>query len=157
MTHSLPDLPYALNALEPHISKETLEFHYGKHHKAYVDKLNELIKGTAFENDALEDIIRKSSGPIFNNASQIWNHTFYWQCLRPAGKTGNAPHGALADALGNRWSSFDEFQLAFTNSGIGNFGSGWTWLVKKRDGSLDIVNTPNAGSPLTGNDKPLLT
>jgi Fe-Mn family superoxide dismutase len=155
MEHSLPPLPYALDALQPHISKETLEYHYGKHHQAYVTNLNNLIKGTEFENLPLEEIIRKSSGGIFNNAAQVWNHTFYWNSLKPNG--GGEPSGALADAIGYKWGSFGEFKKAFSQACVGNFGSGWTWLVKKADGSLDIVNTSNAATPLTTNDKPLLT
>ncbi|MFM1881092.1 MAG: hypothetical protein RLZZ344_1326 [Pseudomonadota bacterium] len=155
MEHVLPALPYAMDALAPHISKETLEYHYGKHHQAYVTNLNNLIKGTEFESLGLEDIVRKSSGGIFNNAAQVWNHTFYWHCLSPKG--GGAPSGALAAAVNAKWGSFDAFKEAFTKSAIGNFGSGWTWLVKKADGSLDIVNTSNASTPLTTTDKPLMT
>ncbi len=155
MEHKLPALPYALDALQPHISKETLEFHYGKHHQAYVTNLNNLIKGTEFENSSLEDIVAKSSGGVFNNAAQIWNHTFYWNSLSPAG--GGKPAGALAAAIDAKWGSFDAFKEAFTKSAIGNFGSGWTWLVKKADGSVDIANTSNAATPVTGADKPLLT
>jgi Fe-Mn family superoxide dismutase len=155
MQHQLPPLPYALDALQPHISKETLEFHYGKHHAAYVTNLNNLIKGTEFENASLEDIIKKSSGGLFNNAAQVWNHTFYWNCLAPKG--GGQPSGAVAAAISKKWGSFDAFKDAFTKSAIGNFGSGWTWLVKKPDGSVDIVNTSNAATPLTGADKPVLT
>jgi Fe-Mn family superoxide dismutase len=155
MQHQLPPLPYALDALQPHISKETLEFHYGKHHAAYVTNLNNLIKGTEFENASLEDIIKKSSGGIFNNAAQVWNHTFYWNSLAPKG--GGQPSGAVAAAISKKWGSFDAFKEAFTKSAIGNFGSGWTWLVKKPDGSVDIVNTSNAATPLTGTDKPVLT
>jgi Fe-Mn family superoxide dismutase len=155
MQHQLPPLPYALDALQPHISKETLEFHYGKHHAAYVTNLNNLIKGTEFENASLEDIIKKSSGGLFNNAAQVWNHTFYWNCLAP--KAGGQPSGAVAAAISKKWGSFDAFKDAFTKSAIGNFGSGWTWLVKKPDGSVDIVNTSNAATPLTGADKPVLT
>ena len=155
MQHQLPPLPYALDALQPHISKETLEFHYGKHHAAYVTNLNNLIKGTEFENASLEDIIKKSSGGVFNNAAQVWNHTFYWSSLAPKG--GGQPSGAVAAAINKKWSSFDAFKEAFTKSAVGNFGSGWTWLVKKPDGSLDIVNTSNAATPLTGTDKPVLT
>lgn len=155
MEHALPALPYAMDALAPHISKETLEYHYGKHHQAYVTNLNNLIKGTEFESAGLEDIVRKSSGGIFNNAAQVWNHTFYWHCLSPKG--GGAPSGALAQAIAAKWGSFDAFKEAFTKSAIGNFGSGWTWLVKKADGSLDIVNTSNAATPLTTADKPLMT
>jgi Fe-Mn family superoxide dismutase len=155
MSHELPPLPYPLDALQPHISKETLEFHYGKHHAAYVTNLNALIKGTEFEASRLEDIIKKASGGIFNNAAQVWNHTFYWSSLSPTG--GGQPGGGLAAAINNKWGAFAAFKEAFTKSAIGNFGSGWTWLVKKSDGSLDIVNTSNAATPLTGNDKPLLT
>jgi Fe-Mn family superoxide dismutase len=155
MEHTLPALPYANDALQPHISKETLEFHYGKHHQTYVTNLNNLIKGTEFESMSLEDIVRKSSGGVFNNAAQIWNHTFYWNSLAPKG--GGQPSGALAAAINAKWGSFDAFKDAFTKSAIGNFGSSWTWLVKKADGSLDIVNTSNAATPLTGADKPVLT
>ncbi|MEY4083469.1 MAG: superoxide dismutase [Pseudomonadota bacterium] len=155
MEHALPPLPYALDALAPHISKETLEFHYGKHHQTYVTNLNNLIKGTEFESASLEDIVRRSSGGVFNNAAQVWNHTFYWHCLAPNG--GGQPTGALAAAIDQKWGSFDAFKEAFTKSAIGNFGSGWTWLVKKADGSLDIVNTSNAATPLTGSDKALMT
>ncbi|OIQ76786.1 superoxide dismutase [mine drainage metagenome] len=155
MEHTLPPLPYAMDALVPHISKETLEFHYGKHHQTYVTSLNNLIKGTEFENATLEEIVKKSSGGIFNNAAQVWNHTFYWNSLKPHG--GGAPTGALAESINKKWTSFDEFKKAFQTSATGNFGSGWTWLVKKADGSVDIVNTSNAATPLTGPDKPLLT
>ncbi|MGE5622526.1 MAG: superoxide dismutase [Fe] [Bacillota bacterium] len=155
MEHTLPPLPYAKDALQPHMSQETLEYHYGKHHQAYVTNLNNLIKGTEFENASLEDIIKKSSGGIFNNSAQVWNHTFFWNCLKPNG--GGAPSGAVADAINQKWGSFDKFKEEFTKSAVGNFGSGWTWLVKKSDGSVDIVNTSNAGTPLTTSDKPLLT
>ncbi len=153
--HQLPPLPYAPDALQPHISKETLEYHYGKHHQAYVTNLNNLIKGTEFENQSLEDVIRKSSAGIFNNAAQVWNHTFYWHCLSPRG--GGQPQGPLADALNKKFGSFDAFKETFSKSAVGNFGSGWTWLVRKSDGSVDIVNTSNAGTPLTTADRPLLT
>jgi Fe-Mn family superoxide dismutase len=155
MEHTLPPLPYATDALQPHISRETLEFHHGKHHNAYVTNLNNLVKGTEFENLGLEDIVRKSSGGVFNNAAQIWNHTFYWHSMKPAG--GGEPTGALADAIAKKWGSFAAFKEAFTKSAIGNFGSSWTWLVKKPDGSVDIVNTSNAATPITGADRPLLT
>ena len=155
MQHELPQLPYAMDALAPHISKETFEFHYGKHHQAYVTNLNGLIKGTEFENASLEDIVKKSSGGVFNNAAQVWNHTFFWNSMKPAG--GGKPSGALAAAIDKKWGSFDAFKEAFTKSAVGNFGSGWTWLVKKADGSVDIVNTSNAGSVLTTGDKALLT
>lgn len=155
MQHTLPELPYAMDALAPHISKETLEYHYGKHHAAYVTNLNNLVKGTEFETSSLEDIVKKSTGGVFNNAAQIWNHTFYWHCLSPNG--GGAPTGKLAEAIDAKFGSFDAFKEAFTKSAIGNFGSSWTWLVKKADGSVDIVNTSNAATPLTTQDKPLLT
>ena len=155
MEHKLPALPYAMDALAPHMSKETMEFHYGKHHQAYVTNLNNLIKGTEFENASLEDIVKKSSGGVFNNAAQVWNHSFFWNCMKPGG--GGKPAGALAAAIDKKWSSFDGFKDAFTKSAVGNFGSGWTWLVKKGDGSVDIVNTSNAGTPLTGADKAVLT
>lgn len=155
MEHTLPPLPYAMDALAPHISKETLEFHYGKHHQTYVTNLNNLIKGTEFENAALEDIIRKASGGVFNNAAQVWNHTFYWNGMTPV-STG-MPAGPLADAISAKWGSFDKFKEEFGKSCAGNFGSGWTWLVRKPDGSVDIVNTSNAATPLTGADRPLLT
>ena len=156
MEHQLPALPYAMDALQPHISKETLEFHYGKHHQTYVTNLNNLIKGSEFENASLEEIVKKSSGGVFNNAAQVWNHTFYWNCLSPNG--GGAPAGKLADAINAKWGSADKFKEEFTKSCVGNFGSGWTWLVKKADGSLDIVNTSNAGTPLTdAGVTPLLT
>lgn len=154
MEHTLPALPYAKDALAPHISEETLEFHYGKHHNAYVTNLNKLIVGTEFENAALEDIVKSASGGIYNNAAQIWNHTFFWNCMKPAG--GGAPSGALADAINTKWGSYDDFKAAFQASAVGNFGSGWTWLVKKADGSVDIVNMGAAGTPLTTGDTPLL-
>jgi Fe-Mn family superoxide dismutase len=155
MEHALPALPYAMDALAPHISKETFEYHYGKHHQAYVTNLNNLIKGTEFENASLEDIVRKSSAGVFNNAAQVWNHTFFWNSMKPNG--GGAPTGALAAAIDAKWGSFDAFKEAFTKSAVGNFGSGWTWLVKKPDGSVDLVNTSNAGTPLTTADRALLT
>lgn len=155
MEHTLPALPYALDALQPHISKETLEYHYGKHHQTYVTNLNNLIKGTEFENATLEEIVKKSSAGLFNNAAQVWNHTFYWNCLTPNG--GGTPTGALADAINAKWGSFDKFKEEFTKSCLANFGSGWTWLAKKTDGSVDIVNTSNAATPLTGADTPLMT
>ncbi|MEE9331917.1 MAG: Fe-Mn family superoxide dismutase [Methylophilaceae bacterium] len=154
MEHKLPDLPYAKDALAPHISSETLDFHYGKHHNAYVTNLNKLISGTEFENAALEDIIKKSSGGIYNNSAQIWNHTFFWSSMKPSG--GTAPTGALADAINAKWGSFDDFKAAFQASAVGNFGSGWTWLVKKNDGTVDIVNMGAAGTPLTTGDTALL-
>ncbi|HEX9447468.1 MAG TPA: Fe-Mn family superoxide dismutase [Dongiaceae bacterium] len=154
-THSLPELPYALDALQPHISKETLEFHYGKHHQTYVTNLNKLIKGTEFEKASLEEIVMTSAGGIFNNAAQAWNHTFYWHSLSPKG--GGEPKGALADAINKKWGSFDAFKTEFTKIAVGTFGSGWAWLVKKQDGSLELASTSNAETPLTSADKPLLT
>ena len=147
MAFTLPELPYAKDALAPHISAETLEFHHGKHHNAYVTNLNNLIPGTEFEGKSLEDIIKSSSGGVFNNAAQIWNHTFYWHSLSPNG--GGAPTGAVADAINATWGSFDKFKEEFNKMAVGNFGSSWTWLVKKADGSLGIVNTSNAGTPIT--------
>ena len=155
MEHKLPELPYALDALAPTISKETLEFHYGKHHQTYVTNLNNLIKGTEFENASLEEIVKKSSGGIFNNAAQVWNHTFYWFGLSPNG--GGEPTGALAEAINAKWGSFDEFKKAFNAVAAGTFGSGWAWLVKAADGSLDLVSTSNAATPLTTDKTPLLT
>lgn len=155
MAFTLPELPYAMDALAPHISKETLEYHYGKHHQTYVTNLNNLIEGTDMANDSLEEIVKKSSGGVFNNAAQVWNHTFYWNSLSPEG--GGEPEGALYDAIIAKWDSFDNFKAEFNKSAAGNFGSGWTWLVKKADGSVDIVNTSNAATPLTTADIPLLT
>lgn len=155
MAFTLPALPYAIDALAPHISQETLEFHHGKHHQAYVTNLNNLVAGTEFESASLEDIIKKSSGGVFNNAAQVWNHTFYWNSMSPNG--GGQPTGALLDAINAKWGSVDAFKDAFNKSAAGNFGSGWTWLVKKTDGSLDIVNTSNAATPLTTSDVALFT
>jgi len=155
MAHELPALPYGKNALEPHISAETLEYHYGKHHQTYVTNLNNLVPGTEFENASLEEIIMKADGGIFNNAAQVWNHTFYWNGLSPDG--GGEPQGALADAINQAFGSFAEFKEKFSTSAATNFGSGWTWLVKNSDGSLAIVNTSNAGSPLTAGQTPVLT
>jgi len=155
MAHELPALPYEMNALEPTISKETLEFHYGKHHQTYVTNLNNLIPGTEFENASLEEIIMKSSGGIFNNAAQVWNHTFYWNGLSPNG--GGTPTGTLAVAINSAFGSFEEFKKQFAQSAATNFGSGWTWLVKNKDGSVEIVNTSNAANPMTEGKTPLLT
>jgi len=156
MAIELPALPYPQDALAPHISAETLEFHYGKHHRSYVDKLNGMLPGTEFEGKSLEEIIKASSGGVFNNAAQIWNHTFYWNSLSPNG--GGEATGAIAEAINAAFGSFDKFKEELTNSAIGNFGSGWTWLVKKSDGSLAIVNTANAETPLTDSSvTPLLT
>ena len=156
MPFELPALPYPRNALEPHISAETLDYHYGKHHKSYVDKLNGLVEGTELAGRSLEDIVKGSEGGIFNNAAQIWNHSFYWNCLSPSG--GGAPEGAIAAAIDAAFGSFDAFKQAFTDSAINNFGSSWTWLVRKADGSVGIVNTSNAATPLTDDGvTPLLT
>ncbi|OFC68829.1 superoxide dismutase [Fe] [Alteromonas confluentis] len=156
MAFELPPLPYEKNALEPHISAETLEYHYGKHHATYVTKLNGLVEGTDLESKSLEEIIKTSEGGVFNNAAQIWNHTFYWHCLSPNG--GGEATGAVADAIKTKWGSFEDFQAAFDDKAVNNFGSSWTWLVKTADGSLDIVNTSNAGTPITEEGvTPLLT
>ncbi|KAB0584061.1 superoxide dismutase [Fe] [Ideonella dechloratans] len=155
MEHTLPPLPFGLDDLTPHMSRETLEYHYGKHHNAYVVNLNNLIGGTEFAGLPLEDVVKKSAGPVYNNAAQIWNHTFFWNCLKKNG--GGEPSGALAAAINAKWGSYAAFKEAFTKSAVGNFGSGWTWLVKKADGTVDIVNMGAAGTPLTTGDKPLLT
>lgn len=155
MEHKLPELPYAMDALAPHVSKETLEFHYGKHHATYVTNLNNLIQGTEFENAPLEDIVKNSSGGIFNNAAQVWNHTFYWNSLSPSG--GGDPSADLGGALESAFGSLNDFKEEFTKNAVTTFGSGWAWLVQKPDGSLALASTSNAGTPLTGGDKPLLT
>ncbi|MDG1255394.1 MAG: superoxide dismutase [Fe] [Glaciecola sp.] len=155
MAFELPALPYEKNALEPHISAETLEFHHGKHHATYVTKLNGLVEGTDLASKSLEEIIKSSDGGVFNNAAQIWNHTFYWNSLAP--NAGGEPTGALADAINAKWGSFAEFKAAFNDKAVNNFGSSWTWLVKTADGSLDIVNTSNAGTPITEDLVPLIT
>ena len=156
MTHKLPELQFALDALQPYISKETLEFHYGKHHNAYVTNLNNLIPGTEFEDMQLEDIIKKApAGGVFNNAAQVWNHSFYWNCLSPNG--GGEPTGKLMDAIEKSFGSFADFKEQFTKSAVTNFGSGWTWLVQNNDGSVEILNTSNAGTTLTSGKTALLT
>ncbi|WP_024326081.1 superoxide dismutase [Thioalkalivibrio sp. AKL19] len=156
MAYELPDLPYAKNALEPHISAETLEYHHDKHHATYVTKLNGLLPGSEFENASLEDIIRKApAGGIFNNGAQVWNHTFYFNCMAP--NAGGEPSGKLADAINSAFGSFDAFKEKFNESAVGNFGSGWTWLVQNDDGSVEIVNTSNAANPLRDGKTPLLT
>lgn len=155
MEHKLPPLPYAKEALAPHISAETLEFHYGKHHATYVANLNKLIPGTEFESMSLEEIVKKSSGGIFNNAAQIWNHTFYWNSLSPTG--GGEPTGALADAINKQFASFAQFKEKFANTAVTTFGSGWAWLIKNGDGSLAIESTSNAGTPLKEGKQTLLT
>ncbi len=155
MAFELPELPYAKDALAPHISEETLEYHYGKHHQTYVTNLNNLVPGTEFEGMSLEEIIKSSSGGIFNNAAQVWNHTFYWNSLSPNG--GGEPEGGLANAINRTFGSFDEFKEAFTKCAVTTFGSGWAWLVKNADGSLELVSTSNAGCPLTEGQVPIIT
>ncbi len=155
MEHKLPELPYAKEALAPHISAETLEYHYGKHHKTYVDNLNKLIPGTEFEKMTLEEIIKKASGGIFNNAAQIWNHSFYWNCLSPSG--GGEPIGELAAAINRSFGSFAQFKEKFTAAATSLFGSGWAWLVKNPDGSLAIESASNAGTPVKDDKKAILT
>lgn len=155
MSFELPTLPYEKNALEPHISAETLDFHYGKHHQTYVTKLNGMVPGTEFEGKSLEEVIKSASGGVFNNAAQIWNHTFYWNCLSPNG--GGAATGALGDAIVAKWGSYEKFVEDFSDKAVNNFGSSWTWLVKNAAGELEIVNTSNAGCPITDDVTPLLT
>jgi Fe-Mn family superoxide dismutase len=155
MKHKLPDLPYSKNALEPHISAETLEYHHGKHHAAYVNNLNNLIGGTEFEKASLEDIILKSSGGVFNNAAQIWNHSFYWNCLKPGG--GGEPAGPLAEVIKSAFGSFENLKKEFSQKAVTLFGSGWAWLVKNKDGSIAIEQMSNAGTPMTDGKKALIT
>ena len=155
MVHELPKLPYAMDALEPFISKRTIEFHYGKHHQAYVNNLNNLVPGTEYENASLEDIVMKASGGIFNNGAQVWNHTFYWNCLKPQAQ--GEPTGALAGALEKNFGSLAEFREKFSKAAATLFGSGWAWLIVKGDGTLDIVQESNAGNPIRNGAKPLLT
>ncbi|MBF0295534.1 MAG: superoxide dismutase [Fe] [Magnetococcales bacterium] len=155
MSFELPPLPYASNALEPHISAETLAFHHGKHHQTYVTNLNKLIEGTPNQEKSLEEIVRSASGGLFNNAAQVWNHTFYWHCLTPGG--GGTPTGPLAEAIDATFGSFASFKEKFTATAVGTFGSGWAWLVKNPDGTLELMSTSNAGCPLTEGKTPLLT
>ena len=155
MTFELPALPYAKDALAPHISAETIEYHYGKHHQTYVTNLNNLVPGTEFEGLSLEEIVKKSTGGIFNNAAQVWNHTFYWNGLAP--NAGGEPTGALADAINATFGSFEKFKEEFSKCAVTTFGSGWAWLVKNADGSLALVSTSNAGCPLTAGQTPILT
>lgn len=155
MTFTLPQLPYAMDALAPHISKETLEYHYGKHHQAYVNNLNKLIPGTEFESMSLEEIMMKAKGGVFNNAAQVWNHTFYWHCLSPNG--GGEPKGKLAEAINKSFGSFDAFKEQFTQTAATTFGSGWAWLVQDASGALKIISTSNAGTPMTEGLTALLT
>lgn len=155
MAFELPALPYAKNALAPHISEETLEFHYGKHHQTYVTNLNNMVPGTEFEGKTLEEIIMASSGGVFNNAAQVWNHTFYWNCLSPNG--GGEPTGALADAINAKFGSFAAFKEEFTKCSVTTFGSGWGWLVKNANGELELQSTSNAGTPMTSGNTAVLT
>lgn len=155
MSFSLPKLPYEMDALSPHISKETLEYHYGKHHQAYVDKLNAAVEGKPEASKSLEEIVTSSEGGLFNNAAQVWNHTFYWNCLSPNG--GGAPQGTIKEAIDKSFGSFEEFKKTFTDKSVTLFGSGWAWLVKSKDGKLEIVQTKDAGCPLTSGQKPVLT
>ena len=155
MTHQLPDLPWGKEDLAPHISAETIDFHYGKHHNAYVTKLNAGLEGSEFADLSLEDLVRKTSGGLFNNAAQHYNHSFYWNCLAP--NAGGAASGAVGEAINAKWGSFDKFKEEFSNSAATNFGSGWTWLVKNSAGELAIVNTDDADCPLREGHTPLLT
>ncbi|MFI3122786.1 MAG: superoxide dismutase [Fe] [Methylococcales bacterium] len=155
MAFELPALPFEKDALDPYISSETLEFHHGKHHQTYVTNLNNLVPGTEFENLSLEEIVVKATGGIFNNAAQVWNHTFYWNCLAP--NAGGEPTGELGDAINATFGSFAKFKEEFTKTAVTTFGSGWAWLVKNADGSLALVSTSNAGCPLTTGQTPILT
>ncbi len=155
MAIELPALPYANNALEPHISAETLDFHYGKHHQGYVTNLNKMIEGTEFASLGLVEIIKKAQGGMFNNAAQVWNHSFYWNSLSPRG--GGEPTGNLLDAINAAFGSFARFKEEFTKTAVGTFGSGWAWLVQRKDGTLALASTSNAATPITGEDTPLLT
>ena len=155
MAIELPPLPFARDALAPHISAETIDYHYGKHHQTYVTNINNLIKGTEFENLDLVSIIKKAQGGMFNNAAQVWNHTFYWNCLSPKG--GGEPGGKLADAIKKTFGGFAQFKDDFSKTAVATFGSGWAWLVQRADGGLGIVSTSNAATPITGSDRPLLT
>ena len=155
MAFTLPELPYSKDALAPHISAETLDFHHGKHHNAYITKLNQLIEGTEFAESTLEDIIKKSSGGLFNQAAQVWNHSFYWNCLSPNG--GGEPTGDLLAKINSDFGSFNDFKEKFTQAAAGTFGSGWAWLAKKSSGKLEILSLSNAGNPLTEGYTPILT
>lgn len=155
MSFELPELPYSKNALEPYISEKTIEFHYGKHHQAYVNKVNNLSKGTPFENESLEEIIKKAEGGLFNNGAQVWNHTFYFFQFNPDG--GKEPKDELKKAIEAKFGSFEKFKEEFSNSAATLFGSGWAWLVKNQNGELEIVQTANAGNPLRDGKTPLLT
>lgn len=156
MKHMLPQLPYALDALAPYISRETLEFHHGKHHRTYVATLNELIADTTFETMPLEQIIAEAHGAVFNNAAQTWNHSFFWQCLAPA-HAAHKPDARLKSAIESAFGSMQDFRQKFTEAATKNFGSGWTWLIRRKSGDLDILNTSNADTPVRSGDVPLLT
>ena len=151
----LPALPYELSALQPHMSQETLEYHHGKHHKTYVDNLNKLTQNTEYQDMPLEEIIQQTSGPVFNNAAQHWNHSFFWLCLTP--NNSSEPSGTLADAINQKFGSFDEFKKLFSEMGAKLFGSGWTWLAKNNQGELEILNESNAGLPLKSGKTAILT
>ncbi len=155
MPFELPALPWEKNALEPHISAETLDYHYGKHHNAYVTNLNKLTEGKPEASKSLEELIKTTEGGLFNNAAQVWNHTFYWHCMKPNG--GGAPSGKLADAIKKDFGSFDEFKKQFVEAATTQFGSGWAWLVKGKDGKLKVTKTGNADCPIKHGDTPLLT
>jgi Fe-Mn family superoxide dismutase len=155
MNFELPNLPYEYDALSPYIGIKTLEFHYGKHHNAYVNNLNNLVKGTKFENASLEQIVKEAEGGIYNNGAQVWNHTFYFFGFDPHGS--REPSGELANAINKSFGSFDQFKEKFSNAAVTLFGSGWTWLARKVDGSLEIIQESNAGNPLRAGLKPVLT
>jgi Fe-Mn family superoxide dismutase len=155
MAYEFPQLPYDMNALEPYISKETLEYHYGKHHAAYVNNLNKLVGDTAFASASLEEIIKKADGGIFNNGAQVWNHTFYWNCMSPEG--GGEPSGALLNAIKSDFGSFEDFKEKFSMASATLFGAGWAWLVKSDSGKLEIVQESNAGNPLRSGKEPIMT
>ncbi len=155
MSFQLPELPYAMDALQPHISKETLEYHYGKHHLTYVNNLNQLLADSPMANLSLEQIIMKSDGGLFNNAAQVWNHTFYWYCLSPQG--GGEPSGKLAQAINNKFGSFQAFKELFSKTALTTFGSGWAWLVLDKQGELSVTSTSNADTPMRHHQKALLT
>lgn len=155
MKFELPELPFAKDALAPHISEETFDYHHGKHHKKYVDTTNKLIDGTEYADMELENIIKKADGTLFNNAAQTWNHTFFWNCLSP--NSGGTPKGKIADAIEKSFGSFDKFKDEFSTKAAKLFGSGWAWLVQNDDGSLKIVQKQNAGTPLTENENPIIT
>ena len=151
----LPPLPYAEDALAPVMSAETIAYHYGKHHRTYVTNLNKLIAGTPLEDKPMKYLLMKTEGAVFNNAAQVYNHNYFWKCLTPAG--GGEPTGALAEAVNAKWGSFEAFREAFTKAALGQFGSGWAWLVKTADGGLDIMTTSNADNPIRHGLKPMLT